>query len=125
MRRPLGVVVVALAVAACGGPEDCTVSAASCGNAPPVITLTPLGLARGLGDTASIAVAVKVNGSAVTPAARWTVAAPPVVTLDSQTVAQPRVRLRATAVGSSVVNVSITVSGQTYFTAVPVTVAAR
>jgi hypothetical protein len=123
-RRVVAVVAVAL-LASCGGQEDCTVSGASCEPHAVTIVITPQRLALGVGDTASVAVSVTRGGRSVGSDVRWTAGQPPIMALDSLTVAQPRVRLRATAAGMSLIGLTVTVNGQQYMASVPVTITAR
>jgi hypothetical protein len=131
-RRLIAAAAVGL-LAACDGDEVCIVSGPSCEARAVTIELSPWSLTLGVGDTASVAVSVQQGGRPARPAVRWEVGAPPgapvsppaIVALDSLTVTQSRVRLRATAAGLTVLNAWVTVEGLQYGAAVPVTVIAR
>lgn len=127
---------IVVAAAGCTGPDDCTVSTASCGNYPLEFVLTPPTLTLAVGDTASVGVTVTQRGRPTRPVVRWTAgpavapgsgsATPPAaVAIDSTTATQARVRLRGLAAGLGYVQVSVSVEGQTVSSAVPVTVVAR
>lgn len=117
-----------VSTAGCTGPDDCTIASASCERLPPLaLAFTPSAATLAVGDTTSVAVVVTRGTRPAVPSVRWSLApgGAAVVAIDSTTITQTRVRVRAAATGLGGLLLSATVGGETVLGGVPITVVAR